>query len=105
MTGAGHRRLVFRLEEIGFLLDLKDVVEIVEQISGLLDQQGSDLSRWIVAAFKFRETWIPAVDPAISLGMPCRTALQDKVAVVLKGSEGNWALLVDRVESVGGADC
>lgn len=100
MSVVGNRYLVFRLGGIGFLLDLAAVVEIINPISAALDPGRSDLGQGIVSALQFRQTWIPAVDPALRLDIFSAVKLQDKVAVILHGSEGNWALLVDQVEDL-----
>jgi len=97
MIAVGNKKLIFRLGETGFLLELGDVVEVVEQIVGILDSSRSDIGRGIVSALQFRQTWIPVVDPALTLDIVSEVKLKDKKAVVLRGSEGNWALLVDQV--------
>jgi len=99
-----HRKLVFRLGRIGFLLELTDVVEVVDPIAKILDPGRSDISRGIISALQFRQTWIPAVDPALILDIPSATKLQEKIAVILRGSEGNWALLVDRIDELSVAE-
>ena len=100
MTEVGNRKLIFRLGGMGFLLGLADVVEVVEQIAEILDPGRSDIGRGIVSALQFRQTWIPVVDPALKLDIYSAVKLKDKVAVILRGSEGNWALLVDQVEEL-----
>ncbi len=99
-----HSRLIFRLGGVGFLLKLVDVVEVVTQITDALDPGRSVIGQGIVSALRFRQTWIPAVDPALRLDILSAVELQDKVAVILRGSEGNWALLVDRVEELSSID-
>lgn len=100
MTAIGNRKLVFYLGGIGFLLELVSVVEVVAQIAGILDSGRSDIGRGIVAVLKFRQTWIPVVDPVLKMDVLSSVKLKDKVIIVLRGSEGNWALLVDRVEEL-----
>lgn len=85
---------------MGFLLGLIDVVEVVEQIAEILDPGRSDIGRGIVSALQFRQTWIPVVDPALKLDIFSAVKLKDKVAVILRSSEGNWALLVDQIEEL-----
>ena len=104
MAEAGQRVLVFRLGEITFMLELAQIVEIVEQTADILDPGRSDISRGIVLALKFRKTWIPVVDPALKLDIFSPVALKDKVAIILRSSEGNWALLVDSVSELLVAD-
>lgn len=96
----GNRNLIFRLGGVGFLLELVDVVEVVNQITEALDPGRSDIGQGIVSALKFRQTWIPVVDPALKLDIFSVVKLKDKAAVILHGSEGNWALLVDQVEEL-----
>ncbi len=104
MIEVGSRKLIFRLGGTAFLLELTDVVEVVEHISGLLDSGCSDIGRGIVSALRFRQATIPAVDPTLKLNILSTVTLNDKVAVVLRSSEGNWALLVDRIEELSLAD-
>jgi chemotaxis signal transduction protein len=100
----GNRKLIFRLGGIGFLLELTDVVEVVDQIAKVLDPGRSDISQGIISALQFRQTWIPAVDPALILDISSTVKLQEKKAVILRGSEGNWALLVDRIDELSVAE-
>jgi chemotaxis signal transduction protein len=100
MAEAGQRVLVFRLGKIAFMLDLAQIVEIVEQTADILDPGRSDISRGIVSALQFRQTWVPVVDPALKLDIFSPVALKDKVAIILRSSEGNWALLVDGVSEL-----
>ena len=97
------RGLVFRLGSIGFLLDLVDVIEVVEQVSDSLDSSSSVIGLGIVSALEFRQTWIPVVDPTLRLDISSSIKMKDKVAVILRGSEGSWALLVDKVEEMAAA--
>ncbi|SEA54839.1 CheW-like domain-containing protein [Desulfuromusa kysingii] len=99
-----NRRLVFRLGRMGFLLELTDVVEVVDQIKNDIDPGRSDMRQGIVSALKFRKSWIPAVDPALILDISSTLRLQDKVAVILRGFEGNWALLVDQADELFAAE-
>lgn len=98
------RKLIFRLAEIGFYLDLSSVVEICEQVAGRLDLAQSDLAAGIVGALEFRNTWVPAIDPTIRFGLTSGLPLPARSAVILNSSEGNWALLVDRAEEICSAD-
>lgn len=98
------RKLIFRLAEIGFYLDLSSVVEIREQVVERLDLTQCDLSAGIVGALEFRNTWVPAIDPAIRFGLTSGLPLAARSAVILNSSEGNWALLVDRAEEISPAD-
>ena len=104
MGGANHRVLVFFLGDIRFLLELAQVIEVVEQTGKTLDPERSDISRGIVSALWFRNTWIPVVDPALKLDISSSVAMDAKVAIVLHSSEGNWALLVDRIVEVSSVD-
>lgn len=98
MSEVGGGNLIFRLGGIGFLLGVSDVVEVIEQIGGILDPGRSDIGMGIVSALQFRQTWIPVVDPMLKLDISSTVKMQDKVAVILSSSEGNWALLVDQVD-------
>ena len=105
MSVVGDRKLIFRLGGVGFLLEVTDVVEVVEQIEAILDPARSDIGRGIVSALQFRQTWIPVVDPTLKLDISSAVKLKDKVAVILCSTEGNWALLVDQVNLLSATDC
>ncbi len=100
MAVVSRSKLIFRLGGIGFLLELADIVEVVDQIEEALDPGRSDIGQGIVSALQFRQTWIPVVDPALKLDILSAVKLKNKVAVILCGSEGNWALLVDQIEEL-----
>lgn len=104
MGSAVARQLVFRLNEMGFVLDLASVVEIREQIADDLDLSRNDLRLGIVGALSFRRTRIPVVDPTIRLDVASSVPLKEKTALVLNGPEGNWGLLVDSVGEISPAD-
>ena len=98
------RKLIFRLGAVGFYLDLSSVVEIREQVAELLDLTQSDLAAGIVGALEFRNTWVPAIDPAIRFDLTSVLPLSARTAVILSSPEGNWALLVDRAEEISPAN-
>ena len=100
MAHAAARKLIFRLGETGFLLDLARVVEICEQLTDNFNPSQADLGQGIVGALLFRKTQVPVVDPALHLKTHSELAITEKSALILSGSEGNWALLVDRVEEL-----
>jgi len=100
----GNKKLIFRLGGIGFFVDLAFVVEVVEPIADLLDPGRSDLGQGIVAALQFRQTWIPVVDPALKLGLNPQGKVKERAAIVLRGQEGNWAIVVDQVAELSSDD-
>ncbi|MFK5927348.1 MAG: chemotaxis protein CheW [Desulfuromusa sp.] len=104
MAVVGNSKLIFRLGGMGFLLELAAVVEVIDQLAKDLDPGRSDIGRGIVAALQFRKTWIPVIDPTLKLDIFSAVKLKEKKAVILNGSEGNWALLVDQVEELTAAE-
>ena len=100
MVTAAGSKLIFYLGETGFLLDLGWVVEVCEQFTASFDGGLADLPRGIVGALGFRMSQIPVVDPALGLGIQSSVVLAEKVALVLRGEEGDWALLVDRIGEI-----
>ncbi len=104
MTRTPGKKLIFTLAETRFVLDLDHVVEVLEQLSGRLDFHRSDPQHGIIAALEFRHTIIPLIDPAGMLGLVSTIDYHQRSALVLRGSEGNWAILVDRVEGLAAAD-
>lgn len=100
MAKAVEKVLLFNLGTVGFYIGLDSVVEVMTGISSRLDASRSDIGRSIVSALSFRETWIPCVDPTLKFDLAAVETMADRIAVVLKGEEGNWAILVDRVGEV-----
>lgn len=94
------RKLIFRLGAVGFSLDLAYVVEICERVGDLLDSSYSDLNAGIVGALDFRNTRVPAIDPALGFDLISTVPLSGRTALILNSPEGNWALLVDRVAEI-----
>ena len=97
MATGSDKGLLFRLGDLVFFLDLDNVVEVVEQVNERLDPGRSDLGQGIVSALEFRQTWIPVIDPALRLNILALEKIRDRAAIIVQGSEGNWALLVDQV--------
>lgn len=91
------RALTFHLAGIAFIVGLDEIVEVVEDLQGLLDFKRRDLGQGIVCALSFRRAWIPAIDPALKLGLVHAAPLPERVALVLNSAEGVWALLADRI--------
>ncbi len=104
MTQAVARKLIFRLSGVAFSLDLSFIVEICEPATALLDTSCADTDAGIVGSLSFRNTKVPAIDPALVFDLPASIPYSAKTALLLNSSEGNWALLVDRVGEISQAD-
>jgi chemotaxis signal transduction protein len=92
--------LIVRLCGVGALVRLAEVIEVCKQVTDRIDWQQTDLMAGIVGSLKFRNARIPVVDPTLRLGMESRFARDDQVVLVLSGTEGNCALLVDEVDGI-----
>lgn len=91
------RRLLFRIGAVGFCLDFRDLVEIREPVAGLIDVDQEDPAQAILGALPFRQTLIPAIDLSGRLNIDSGEL---ETALVLRSSEGNWALLAEKIEGV-----
>ncbi len=89
------RRLLFRIGAIGFCVRLDELIEIREEVTDLIAVELADQDHFIAGSLVFRNAHIPALDLAGRLGLERQST---DTALVLGSSEGNWALLVDRVE-------
>ena len=99
MMSLGSRRLLFRVGDLGFCLDLGELVEICEGIEILNEPRLRDSLQAVCGGMVFRRTMIPVVDLRSRLGLGAVSpARQPNNALVLRSSEGNWALLIDQVE-------
>ena len=97
MSRSAARKLIFRLGKTGFLLPLDCLVEVCEQIAAAFEPAPADRQRGIIGALRFRQTQIPVIDPKLQLGIKGESGVVNKTALIIKGAEGNWALLVDQV--------
>ncbi len=97
---SAERKLLFRLDKVGFVLSLSHVVEICKRIDNDLNLSCRDLPQGIIGALHFRQTRIPVVDPTIRLDVSSPVPLQEKAILVLKSAEGNWGLLVDEIVGI-----
>ena len=102
MDQVGQRSLIFHIGDIGFLLDYQYIVEILGRVGDTFDFSRSDLQNNIVAAIEFRKTLIPVFDPGGFLLESRGFKTQEKTTIVLHGTEGNWALIVDKVDELTG---
>lgn len=91
---AVSRRLLFRIGEVGFSINLEELVEVCEQVAGRIDPSRVDPERHVIGALPFRRTLIPVVDLAQRLAIDLN---KPAAALVLSSSEGNWALPVSQV--------
>lgn len=98
MAQIEQRSLIFYIGDVGFLLQCLHIVEIVGEAGGTFDFRRSDVRNHIVAALDFRNTYIPVLDPASMLKISSSCSLREKEIIILRGSEGNWALVVDEVD-------
>lgn len=99
MTSVGSRRLLFAISDLSFCLDLRELVEICEDIEVLTGPHPSDFGHAVPRAMVFRRTQIPLVDLRSRLGLVAAPSTRKALnALVLSSSEGNWALLIDEVE-------
>lgn len=92
--------MIFYSGGVGFYVALDSVVEVQVGIGVALDMSRRDADCSIVAALRFRGTWLPAVDPTGRFELIPEVEIEKRTALVLKGEEGNWAVLVDRVGSI-----
>jgi chemotaxis signal transduction protein len=97
MSVVEDRYLIFRLGENAFVLSLEAVVEVVDPVADKLVFARNDPASGIVAAFDFRCARIPVVDPAVCLNIASQGATDRKRLIVLQGTEGRWAILVDAI--------
>jgi len=91
---AVSRKLLFRIGEVGFSLNLDELIEICEQVDDLLDQSNADPESDSVGSLRFRSMQIPVFSLAQRLQLASESL---GAALILGGPEGCWALLVSNV--------
>ncbi len=104
MEQGRQRSLIFYIGDIGFLLNYSYIVEVLGVVSDSLDFSRSDLANNIVASLEFRHTLIPVFDPFAFIGEASRLKIRERTIIILHGTEGNWALVVDTVDTLTGQE-
>ncbi len=99
MADSVQMKLIFRLDGIGFSLPVNDLMEIREIPATLIDRSKADSERLVEGSAPYREGSIPIVRIADRLGLQGKGG-ENRVVLVLSGSEGPWGAVVDRVEGV-----
>ncbi|PLX77276.1 MAG: hypothetical protein C0615_05445 [Desulfuromonas sp.] len=97
------KKLVFRIAEVGFSLSLDDLVEIREAGAGVLDRSAADPEMGLLGLISYRDEAIHAINVRQRLGLPAPESFESAY-VVVNGSDGVWALPVDKVEGIFPAD-
>ena len=91
---AVSRKLLFRIGEIGFSLDLDDLVEICEQVVERIEPSMGDPEQDVVGSLLFRSSRVPVLSLSHRLGLPTETLSS---ALILDDADGCRALLVSQV--------
>jgi chemotaxis signal transduction protein len=100
MARIEQRSLIFHIGDVGFLLEYHHIVEVLGAVGDAFDFNRSDLRNHIVAAIDFRKTLIPVFDPAGLLNITSAGKIRGKSIIVLRSTEGNWALAVDGIDEL-----
>ncbi len=100
MARIEQRSLIFHIGEVGFLLGYHYIVEVLGSVGDAFDYNRSDLRNNIVAAIEFRNTLIPVFDPGGLLDITSAGKIREKTVIVLRSTEGNWALAVDKIDEL-----
>lgn len=99
MAGMFDRWLVFRIAGIGFALALENLVEIREAGAGVLDRSAADPEIALLGLLEYRDEAIHAINVRQKIGLPAPESFEAAYLVV-NGSDGIWAMPVDRVEGI-----
>lgn len=98
MINSSGKRLVFRLADIGFSLPIENLLEILEVDEGTLDETAADANLGLLGLVAFRDEAIYLRDIYSHLGLT--TLARPGLYLVVAGSDGAWALPVDRIEGI-----
>jgi chemotaxis signal transduction protein len=99
MTEMSDKRLVFRIAGVGFVLSLENLVEIRESGAGVLDRSAADPEVGLLGLIEFRDEAIHAINIRQKLDLPAPDDFEPAY-VVVNGSDGAWAMPVDRIEGI-----
>lgn len=100
MADADGMKLVFRLGTIGFVLPVRDLIEIaevpVEQVEACPADGASCMDGWLLR----RGERVPLFSLARRLDLPIPDGGGAVVAVVMVGADGPWSIRVERIEGI-----
>lgn len=100
MADAGGMKLVFRLGEIGFVLPVRDLIEIAElsvaQVEACPADDVSCMDGWLLR----RGERVPLFSLARRLGLPIPDAGGQVFAVVMVGADGPWSVRSESIEGI-----
>ena len=99
MIGISEKKLVFRIAGVGFALSLEDLVEIREAGAGVLDRSAADPEVGLLGLIEYRDEAIHAINVRQKLGLPSPERFE-AAYIVVNGSDGAWAMPVDKVEGI-----
>ena len=99
ITEMADKRLVFRIAGVGFVLSLEDLVEIREAEAGVLDRSAADPEAGLLGLLAYRDEAIHAINIRQRLDLPAPESFETAY-IVVNGSDGVWAMPVDKVEGI-----
>jgi len=104
MTGSEHLRIVFRVAGVGFVMPVADLLAICESPAGLHRDPAAEPGSRRIGEFDFRGEAIPVQSLAGLFELSAPGQEDGASLLVFAGSDQPWAILVDEVAGVFGAD-
>jgi len=98
MSSTLGKRLVFRLAGVGFSLAIADLLELVEAGEGVLDETAADVDLGLLGLLAFRDEAIYLHDVSARFGLVSTRGA--RLYLVVVGSDGAWALPVEKIEGI-----
>ena len=102
MTDSGGKKVVFRIADIGFSLDVDSLMEIRETSDVVIDTPLVDSESGILGLISFRDDAIRILDIRKLFGLP--PADDDPVLVIVVGTDGAWVFPVETIIGIALAD-
>lgn len=102
MTDSGGKKVVFRIADIGFSLDVDSLMEIRETSDVVIDTPLVDSESGILGLISFRDDAIRLLDIRKLFGLP--PVDDDPVLVIVVGTDGAWVFPVEKIIGIALAD-
>lgn len=96
----GGMKLVFRLDGIGFCIDVAALMEVKECLIDCLDRDKEDSRQGVLGQVPFRGDLIPLYDPRFTFEFVARPLPEQFKIMVLTVQQALFAVAVEEVEGI-----
>jgi chemotaxis signal transduction protein len=98
MSDSGGKKVVFRIADVGFSLEVDSLMEIRQVDDVTIDRSAADTERGLLGMVSFRADSIPLWNVRQMFSLP--PAVDDSVIILVFGTDGAWAFPIEAVVRV-----